>query len=122
MKFLVDVNIPQLLISYLSDLGHEVLDVKKTTNRNTSDAYVRNWARRERRIVLTYDKDFLVPGEVPQYISVIVFHFPKTKPKDTIPYVKSLLAKIVDGEIKAPFVVIISQEGLELIVKNPPGE
>lgn len=66
MKFIADVNIPQLLIEELVDLGHDVLDIKNR-NLKISDAGIIKIAQKESRIILTRDKDFIILAQFPKY-------------------------------------------------------
>lgn len=66
MKFLADVNIPQSLITYLNNTGHDVLDIKKQA-LNLKDTELIQIAQREKRIILTKDKDFITLTQFPKY-------------------------------------------------------
>ena len=119
MKFLADVNVPQSLIQHLTDSGHHVIDVKNTTRRNSTDSDLRKWAAKELSMVLTYDKDFIIPGEIPQKTSVIVLHFPNNKPIKIIPYLELLLKHIAAGKFISPFIIILSLKGIDLVNPTP---
>lgn len=66
MKFLADINIPQSVILYLSQNNHDVLDFKKA-NLLAKDTDIIKLAQKDRRIVLTLDKDFIVLTQFPKY-------------------------------------------------------
>ena len=66
MNFLADVNIPQSLITHLIKLGHDVLDIKKLA-LNLKDIELIEIAQKEKRIILTKDKDFIVLTQFPKY-------------------------------------------------------
>jgi predicted nuclease of predicted toxin-antitoxin system len=66
MKFLVDINIPQSVIRYLIEDGYDVLDIKKQS-LNLKDTELIEIARKEKRIILTKDKDFIVLTQFPKY-------------------------------------------------------
>lgn len=66
MKFIADINIPQILISQLTDLDHEVLDIKKH-NLKISDTEIIKIAQKQSRVVLTRDKDFIILAQFPKY-------------------------------------------------------
>ena len=59
MKFLVDENVPQTLIKNLRGKGFDVLDIKKSKYRRATDTEIIAIARSEKRIIITYDQDFL---------------------------------------------------------------
>jgi predicted nuclease of predicted toxin-antitoxin system len=66
MKFLADINIPQSVINALLTSGHDLLDLKKK-NLTLPDTEVIQLAKREGRIILTRDKDFLGLTQFPKY-------------------------------------------------------
>jgi predicted nuclease of predicted toxin-antitoxin system len=57
MKFLIDVNASGILARWLSDHGHDVLLVEDVDPR-MGDEKILEWARREKRILVTTDQDF----------------------------------------------------------------
>ncbi|RJF70381.1 hypothetical protein D4Q52_17655 [Rhodopseudomonas palustris] len=57
MRFLADENIPRSLVQSLLDEGHDVVRIG-TLAAGASDPTVLELARREGRVVLTFDKDF----------------------------------------------------------------
>lgn len=72
MKFIADINIPQLLIKKLVNLDHDVLDIKKQ-NLQISDVEIIKLARKELRVILTRDKDFIILAQFPKYqVPIIV--------------------------------------------------
>lgn len=66
MKFVADVNIPQLLIKQLINLNHDVLDIKKH-NLEISDIEIIKIAKNESRVILTRDKDYIILVQFPRY-------------------------------------------------------
>lgn len=72
MKFVADVNIPQLLIRQLVNLGYDALDIKKH-NLKISDIEIIKIAQKESRVILTRDKDFIILAQFPKYqVPIIV--------------------------------------------------
>ena len=72
MKFAADINIPQLLIRQLVNLGYDVLDIKKY-KLTISDTDIIKIAQKESRIILTRDKDFIILAQFPKYqVPIIV--------------------------------------------------
>ena len=57
MRFLTDENIPQLLVRWLRDQGHDVLSASELTPGEVDAAWLAR-AESESRIILTSDKDF----------------------------------------------------------------
>lgn len=56
MKFVADINIPQLLIRRLLDLDHDVLDIKKH-NLQISDTEIIKISQKQSRVILTRDQE-----------------------------------------------------------------
>jgi predicted nuclease of predicted toxin-antitoxin system len=57
MKWIADENIPRAVLRGLRDLGEDVVGVVETA-AGSDDPSVFAWARREGRILLTFDKGF----------------------------------------------------------------
>lgn len=57
MRFLADENFPMAAVTASGDAGHDVSWVHATA-AGMRDADVLAWALRERRVLLTFDKDF----------------------------------------------------------------
>jgi predicted nuclease of predicted toxin-antitoxin system len=62
MRFLADENFPGAAVDALTRAGHDVIWVG-AISPGTSDAEILEWAARESRTVLTFDKDF---GQIAQ--------------------------------------------------------
>lgn len=72
MKFIADVNIASKVINLLRQTGHDVLDIKKL-NLLVSDTKIIKLARKNSRIILTHDRDFLGLAKFPKYqVGIIV--------------------------------------------------
>lgn len=92
MKFLADINIPQSVISYLIQKNYDVLDLKKV-NLLTKDTEIIKSAQKERRIVLTLDKDFIALTQFPKYkVACIVIRLKDQNPKNIVNYLNQLLS------------------------------
>ncbi len=57
MRFLADENFPGDAVTALRHAGHDVRWVR-TEAPGSADSSVLNWAQRESRVLLTFDKDF----------------------------------------------------------------
>ncbi len=91
MKFLVDINIPQSVISYLSVNNHDVFDFKKT-KLLAKDTEIIKLAQRQNRIILTLDKDFISLTQFPKYkVACIIIRLRNQSPKNIVNYVDQLL-------------------------------
>ena len=58
MKVLVDENIPLTSVRRLRQMGHDVLDIRGTTNEGISDEVLFKKACDEKRLLITTDRDF----------------------------------------------------------------
>lgn len=116
MKFLADVNLPREISIYIANQCHEVKNLAEAKLREIPDDKVVQIANRENRIILSYDKDFLLSGQVSKLpYKAIVLHFPKQKPSQVKPYLKPLLAYLQKIGNRKNFIIIISKHGLEVI-------
>ena len=78
MRFLADENFPGTAIAALREAGYDVAWVRSEAP-GMSDPDVLGWTGRERRILLTFDKDFgeLARGSgLPAGCGVILFRLP----------------------------------------------
>ena len=58
MRILADENIPNLTVSELRTLGHDVLDIRGTPRPGMFDDELWSFAQAEQRILVTTDKGF----------------------------------------------------------------
>jgi len=89
MKFLADEDFPKPLVDKIRSLGFSVKTIQQKGLQGSSDEVVANLAIKERRIILTFDKDFLkkqLGG-----LQSIIFHFPKVPTIEIIPLIESFL-------------------------------
>jgi predicted nuclease of predicted toxin-antitoxin system len=59
MRVLVDENIPKVTVHALTQLGHDVLDIRGTGKEGTDDENSWALAQSEARILVTTDKGFV---------------------------------------------------------------
>jgi predicted nuclease of predicted toxin-antitoxin system len=82
MRLLANENFPGAAVTVLEAAGHDVVWVR-TAAPGTADPDVLAWAAQEKRILLTFDKDF---GELarasalPRTCGVILLRMPMPKP------------------------------------------
>lgn len=119
MRFLADENLDFVVVRSLRSAGHDVRALAEETAR-TVDTEVIALAARERRILLTEDKDFgwlaFVAGAGNE--GVILVRFPGTARKRLGPAVLELVASQGDA-LHASFTVL--QPGHARITRGPPG-
>lgn len=59
MKICVDENIPLITVAELGSLGHDVLDIRGTTNQGIPDDFLWELAQKESRLLISTDKGFV---------------------------------------------------------------
>lgn len=109
MKFLVDVNIPQSVINTLSNLGHNVKDSKEGL-LESPDTDLIKVAKKEKRIILTRDKDFIVLAQFPKYqAATIVIRLKDQKPRNILRYLTELLANQREDLLKNSLTILTEE-------------
>jgi len=58
MRVLVDENIPLMTVEQLRRLGHDVVDIRETTEEGMSDEFLWNKAQQEKWLLITTDRGF----------------------------------------------------------------
>ena len=95
MKFLADANTPGLLVEALTSFGHDVFWAY--TVPRTPDVALIEKAANERRVVITFDKDF---GELVfkrrHSVAVVLIRLRETSMKETVSIVMDLVGS--EGE------------------------
>jgi predicted nuclease of predicted toxin-antitoxin system len=84
MRFLANENFPGAAVTAPRAAGHDVVWVRSVAP-GTTDSLILEWAAREERILLTFDKDFgeLARGSsLPPKCGVVLLRMPMPKPGD----------------------------------------
>lgn len=92
MNFLADENFPMPSVRRLRQAGHDVVAVI-TDAPGSADRDVLAWAAREKRIVLTFDRDFgemIFHREMPVPGGVVYFRFEPETPEEPGEYLLRL--------------------------------
>lgn len=95
MRFLADENFPGAAVDALVRLGHDVIWIGMMAP-GMPDTEVFQWAARESRIILTFDKDFgkIARGaSLPSACGIVLFRFPMPSSAE----VGARLANVVHG-------------------------
>lgn len=69
---LVDENIPLISVAWLEDSGHDVLDIRGTTEQGLTDELLWEKVQREKRLLISTDKGFAARRAEPHYGILIV--------------------------------------------------
>lgn len=100
MRFLADENFPGIAVTALREAGHDICWVRADAP-GASDRSVLDRAAREKRVILTFDKDF---GELVYRIGgveasgVILFRFQSASPEELLQGILSILGSRTDWE------------------------
>ncbi len=111
MKFLADENFPRPLVNIIRSFGHSVKTVQQKNLQGSSDEAVRDITQVEKRILLTFDKDFLKNQQ--KSLKVIIFDFPRILTSEIIPLIDSFLSDLEELKFIEIKVLKFSKHGLE---------
>lgn len=99
MRYLANENFPGAAVARMLDAGCDIVWVR-TAAPGMRGREVLDWARREGRVLLTFDKDF---GELartsppPANCGVVLFRVPLTSPQDVGQRLADMQAARTDG-------------------------
>jgi predicted nuclease of predicted toxin-antitoxin system len=82
MRFLADENFPGVEVLALRESGHDVVWVR-TDAPGLGDDRILEWATRDDRIILTFDKDFgelAYRAAMPAVCGIVLFRLPMSPP------------------------------------------
>ena len=87
MKFLADENILTSLVKELRKKGHDVKDIKEEQLIGISDNILLNLAKKDNRILITFDKDFTNLSAFPlqAHCGVIVLRYKNKHTSSVVP-------------------------------------
>lgn len=100
MKLLADENIPSSVVRALADGGYDIVWIR-TKAPGISDLDVMRYACQEKRIILTYDKDFgelAVKDNLCPSAGIILFRLPLKNPARIAKYILDILKSRTDWE------------------------
>lgn len=72
MKILVDENIPATTVTELREQGHDVIDIRGTSEQGMADQQLWQKAVQEQRLMITTDKGFAEHREEPHHGLLII--------------------------------------------------
>ncbi len=102
LKFLTDENIALSTVLMLRELGHDVKDIKEEKQQGVSDDTIIQIALREKRTIITLDKDFgnvlLFPPPLSFGVILVDLRFPKPN------LVNKVLDKFLSGKTQSQLV------------------
>ncbi len=111
MKFLADEDFPKPLVIKIKSLGHLVKTVQQKNLQGSSDEIVTSVALKEKRIILTFDKDFL--RNQPKNLQAVIFRFPKIQTSEIIQLIDNFLKDLEQIKLSGSKILKFSKSGLE---------
>lgn len=110
MRFLTDENVSGSVVWALRRAGHNVLDVKEKGWYSISDNKIVERARKEKRVVVTHDKDFMSQNKVP----TVLLRFINQKPSNVISFLLEFVQSPLSSRLKKPIKIILTEKTIEL--------
>lgn len=119
MRFLADENFSKPLVRKIQSLGHSVKTVQQKNLQGSSDKLVSNIAHKEKRLIITFDKNFL-KGKILQ-TGLVIFDFPKVPTQDIIPLIENFINSLQQEDLSQKKVFKFNKNGLEEIKNRQLG-
>lgn len=106
MRFLLDENLSQITTEFLKGLGYDANSVRDVGLFSASDKEILEFSRQEKRVIITFDKDFsdLRTLKKEKSVGVIVLRTRKFSPF----YINNLLDKILKKVAPVNKLVIVT--------------
>ena len=121
MKFFSDENLPPILIELLKRISNsQTKSISSKKEFGLSDQQIAQRSINDKSIVVTFDKDFLAIDD-PKF-KLIYLIFPKTDPKDVVPYLEAAIKIIPSAEKKKKgYIVYVSKHSISVVpyTKSP---
>lgn len=108
MKFIADENVARLVIRHLRDIGHDVVSIIEAGLVSTDDDDIIAMGSRERRIIITHDKDFghVLRYPLKKHSGVILIRLRYPTPRNTWNAVQRVLEAVPEGKMRGRVVVV----------------
>lgn len=110
MRLLADMGVSLSTVQALRADGHDAIHLREEGLIRLPDAEILEKARREQRIVLTFDLDFgdlLATGTL-SFPSVVVFRLRNERPEAVTTHVRSVLAQH-NPELEGGAIIIVEE-------------
>lgn len=121
MKFLCDENLPKVLITYLKTIHQaQVKSIASQKLFGLSDEQIATRSVQDKSIIVTFDKDFLAINQ--PLMKIIYLRFPRTDPREVIPYLQTAIQLVPDAsKKKGGFVIYTSKHAITVEpLSSPP--
>lgn len=110
MKFLADEDFPRPLVNVIRNFGHSVKTIQQKGLQGSSDETVANIALKEKRMVLTFDKDFL--ENQPDKLQAVVFEFPRVPTSEIVILIETFLQDLAQLKLAKGKILKFNKQGL----------
>lgn len=116
MKLLLDENVSHTTTQRLRDVGFDVVHVLDAGLQGRSDERVMSTALKERRIIVTHDKDFgnVLRFPLQKHQGIIMMRFHNQSPRAVVPYLLNFLSKHTQQQLRARL-VILREDGWRIV-------
>nr|MDO8043435.1 DUF5615 family PIN-like protein [Candidatus Baldrarchaeota archaeon] len=105
-KLLVDENIPLSVMKWLQEEGHDVVRVSQVGLKGEKDEVIIDFARKERRIILTLDLDFGCMYYFSRDFAVIVVRVKPPTPQNILSWLRKAFKKIDLDKLDKGLIII----------------
>lgn len=114
MKFLLDENVSETLSQSLRDAGFSVIHVSEVGLESALDEEIISFARKNKLIIITHDKDFgnLIRFPLQIHYGVILLRFRNQRPSNVFPYLFEFLKQARNLKSR---LVILREDGFRII-------
>ncbi len=101
MRFLADENIHNSLIAAIRRKGYSVKDIKEEKLQGIDDQKLAALANKEKRILITFDKDFLNTQRFPKekHCGIVVLRYTDKSPNSVV----LAFSYLLDSPIRSKF-------------------
>lgn len=109
MRFLADENVARSVVLALRNAGYDVFDIKETGWQGKSDDFLIKQALKNKRIILSHDKDFLHQ----LCVGVILLRFYDQRPQNVVKYLLFVLESPAIRKLKAGVILTVDETKME---------
>ncbi|MCD6554624.1 MAG: DUF5615 family PIN-like protein [Anaerolineae bacterium] len=108
MRFITDENVARLVIENLQAIGHDVQDVRDAGLAGTEDDEIIALAVRDRRIIITHDKDFgqILGYPLKEHAGVMLIRLRRPTPINSWHALERVLASVPEEAMRGQVVVV----------------
>lgn len=112
VKFLLDENVSYNLKKLLASKGYDVITVQELNKRGVRNSELQEIARKKKRILITYDKDFIEFKQLTDNYLILINIHPLVD-ENVLPNLEKFLNSF-SFEKLTDFIVILEENGINL--------